>query len=94
MAGVCIHSGSKRVAELGDANGKGEITMDECKTLKELIDKLGDASPLLDDKVAEILRQHQDLMTGSPPSYQLGRLAAIAILDTFASMIFATLTPR
>jgi hypothetical protein len=61
----------------------------DAKTLVELITKVQEAIPLLEDKVEDLLRRHPDLFTFETDvegkqtvgNYQLGRIVAICILD-------------
>jgi len=61
----------------------------DSRTLRDLIEKLTEVTPLLDQKVADVLSRAPDLTTSeSRPdgtaavtSYRLGRIVAISILD-------------
>ena len=61
----------------------------DAKTLIELIAKVDEAIPLLENKVEDVLRRYPDLFTFETDaegkqtvgSYQLGRIVAICILD-------------
>jgi hypothetical protein len=62
---------------------------DDAKTLPELVDKVGEIVPLLDDKVEDMLRRYPDLVMTQTNErgeqtirgYNLGRIVAIALLD-------------
>lgn len=58
----------------------GEVP-DQAKamTLIELLGKLEEATPFIDDKVEWILRNYPEL--AAPPGIQLGRLVGIALMD-------------
>lgn len=66
---------------------------DEGLTLAELLAKANEAAPLLDEKVADILRRNPDLAalpacaqgTQGISKHQLGRVVAIALVDFICS---------